>query len=157
MDTKDTTDPMSFLNHENYFTPGPCMWTTLLNHKQKLTEIGDFKVCTTLRMSPVLLISKARTPCASFLMCECACIRVFLFCCCCCPVVLCCCAVVRCSVVPLSGCSILCCCTAVLLFCCSLLFCCAVVLLFCVASKKDPGLRSSCCSYRENCKQNINR
>ena len=59
VDTKDTTDPMLFLNHENHFTPGPCMWTTLLNHKQKPTEIGDFKVCTTLRMSPVLLISKA--------------------------------------------------------------------------------------------------
>ena len=35
------------------------MWTTLLNHKQKLTEIGHFKVCTTWRMSPVLLISNA--------------------------------------------------------------------------------------------------
>ena len=130
MDTKDTTDPM-FFYHENYFTPGPCMWTTLLNHKQKLTEIDHFKACTTLQMFPVLLYIKGtRAPCASFLMCECACIRVFLFCCCCCAVVLCCCAVVplfRCAVVPFCAvvlscsCSVVLCCSVVLLFCCSVL------------------------------------
>ena len=100
-------------------------------------------------MSPVLLISKARArrvplfSCVNALASVCffsAVAVVLLFC----AVVLLCC----CSVVPLCGCSILCCCTAVLLFCCSLLFCCAVVLLFCVASKQDPGLRSSCCSHR---------
>ena len=75
-------------------------------------------------------IKGTRAPCASFLMCECACIRVFLFCCCCCAVVLCCCAVVllfRCAVVPffavvlLCSCSVVLCCSVVLLFCCSVL------------------------------------
>ena len=146
MDAKDAADPI-FLCHENYFTPGPCMWTTLLNHKQKLTEIGHFKVCTTWRMFPVLLISKARARRVPLFSCVNALASVCFFSAV--AVVLLLCAVVLFFVVPLCGCSILCCCTVVLLFCCSLLFCCAVVLLFCVASKQDPGLRSPCCSYRE--------
>ena len=76
-------------------------------------------------------IKGTRAPCASFLMCECACIRVFLFCCCCCAVVLCCCAVVllfRCSVVRLFHFVLLYCRALVLLFSAVLLCCCSVVL-----------------------------
>ena len=97
-------------------------------HKQKLTEIGNSKVCTTWRMSPVLLIAKAcahRLPlfsCVNALASVCffsAVAVVLLFC----AVGL----LFRCSVVPFCAvvlscsCSVVLCCSVVLLFCCSVL------------------------------------
>ena len=111
-----------FFYHENYFTPGPCMWTTLLNHKQKLTEIGHFKVCTTWRKFPVLLISKARArrvpllSCVNALASVCffsAVAVVLLFCA---VVLLCCCSLFRCSVVRLFHFVLLYCNTATSIF-----------------------------------------